>query len=61
MFYLTNLFLHTFIIRKDTHFYIKIAFAGKKVLCGHYISRTFRRKTTEKSKKKRVAMSSCHS
>ena len=48
MFYLTNLFLHTFIIRKDTHFYIKIAFAAKKVFCGHYISRPNRRKTTKK-------------
>ena len=51
MFYLTNLFLHTFIIRKDTHFYIKIAFEGEKLPCGHHISRRNRWKTTKKAKK----------
>ena len=55
MFYLTNLFLHTFIIRKDTHFYIKIAFEGEKLPCGYNISRMFREKITEKAKKIRVA------
>ena len=48
MFYLTNLFFYTFIIRKDTHFYIKIAFEGEKLPCGYNISRMFRGIITER-------------
>ena len=48
-----------FAITFITHFYIKIAFAAKKVLCGHYISRRNRWKTTKNKRWKHIVAIVC--